>query len=224
MFIPKPNRDLALLKAWRPITLINCIGKLGKQVVADKLQQAGLLHRHQFGSVKGRSTVDEVFREVTRVQRCLSAGGKAGWGRWDVKEGFQNVKKDMVLRKLEVTKEGKRWSGWISKFFRQRDFTIEWDGKIRGKGKTNVGVPQGSPLSPVIFLIYMAPILEDMERRVSMATDLDIEVPAYVDDIMLCILVKDEVENVNELLKEVDKVVGAVAAKWDLPLEKEKHE
>ena len=128
----------------------------------------------------------------------------------------------MVLRKLQETKEGKRWSGWISKYFRQRDFTIEWDGKIRGNGKTNVGVPQGSPLSPVVFLIYMAPILEDMEQQVSMATGLDIEVPLYVDDIMACVLDNDGVENLKEVLKEVDKVVGMVAAKWDLPLETEK--
>ena len=67
VFIPKPNRDLALLKAWRPITLINCIGKLGEMVVADELQQAGLLHRHQFGRVKGRSAIDAVFREAQRV-------------------------------------------------------------------------------------------------------------------------------------------------------------
>ena len=222
--IPKPNRDLALLKARRPITLINCIGKLVEKVVADELQQPGLLHRHQFGSVKGSSAIDAVFREVTRVQRCLSAGGKSRWGLWDVKGGFQNVKKDMVLRKLQEPKEGKRWSGRISKFFRQRDCTIEWHGKIRGSGKTNVGVPQGSPLSPVVFLIYMAPILEDMEQQVSMATGLDIEVPSYVDDIMACVLDKDGVENIQEVLKEVDKVVGAVAAKWDLPLEKEQHE
>ena len=51
------------------------------------------------------------------------------------------MKKDMVLRKIQETQGGRRWSGWISKFFRQRDFTIEWDGKIRGNGKTNVGVP-----------------------------------------------------------------------------------
>ena len=80
VFIPKPKRNLTLLKAWQPITLINCIGKLGKKVVANELQNAGLLHRHQFGSVKGRSAIDAVFREVTRVQRYLSEGGKSGWG------------------------------------------------------------------------------------------------------------------------------------------------
>ena len=71
VFIPKLNRYLALLKAWRPITHINYIGKLGEKIVVDELQQAGLLHRRQFGSVKGRSPIDAVFREVTRVQRCL---------------------------------------------------------------------------------------------------------------------------------------------------------
>ena len=70
----------------------------------------------------------------------------------------------------------------------------------------------------------MAPILEDMKHQVSMATGLDIEVPSYVDDIMVCVLHKDGMENMKEVLKEVDKVVGTVAAKWDLPLEKEKHE
>ena len=57
-----------------------------------------------------------------------------------------------------------------------------------------------------------------------MATGLDIKVPSYVDDIMACVLDNDGVENMKEVLKGVDKVVGAVAAKWDLPLEKEKHE
>ena len=41
---------------------------------------------------------------------------------------------------------------------------------------------------------------------------------------MKCALDKDGVENMKEVLKGVDKVVGLVAAKWDLPLEKEKHE
>ena len=57
-----------------------------------------------------------------------------------------------------------------------------------------------------------------------MATVLDIEVPSYVDDIMSCVLDNDEVENIKEVLKEVDKLVGTVAAKWNLPLKKEKHE
>jgi len=45
-----------------------------------------------------------------------------------------------------------------------REFELEWDGKVRGKEKTNIGAPQESPLSLVIFLIWMAPIITKMEE------------------------------------------------------------
>ena len=38
VIIPKPGRDLTQTKNWRPINLINCVGKIGEKVVADCLQ------------------------------------------------------------------------------------------------------------------------------------------------------------------------------------------
>ena len=80
-----------------------------------------------------------------------------------------NYKLELVRDRLRGTvAEGwLGWPGWLRTFFRTREFTIEWDGKVRGKSKTNVGASQGSPLSLVISLNYMAPILEDMERRLT---------------------------------------------------------
>ena len=60
--------------------MINCIGKLGEKVVADELQDCGLLHKYQFGSVKGRSATEAALKTVTRAQRCLVKGGAVGWG------------------------------------------------------------------------------------------------------------------------------------------------
>ena len=37
VFIPKPGHDLTLTKSWRPLNLINCMGKLGEKVVADRI-------------------------------------------------------------------------------------------------------------------------------------------------------------------------------------------
>ena len=68
---------------------------------------------------------------------------------------------------MDKSEHGKRWKGWVKNFFRAREFSMEWDGDIKGRGRTNVGVPQGSPLSPVIFLIFMAPILEEMEATLT---------------------------------------------------------
>ena len=77
VLIPKPGRDLTITKNWRPINLINCIGKLGEKVVADHLQDADLLHNHQFGAVKGRSALEVVFRAVVKARRGMDGGGDA---------------------------------------------------------------------------------------------------------------------------------------------------
>ena len=53
-------------------------------------------------------------------------------------------------RPLTVVKDrlkgncGEGWLGWLRAFSRAREFTIEWDGKVRWRDKTNVGAPQGS--------------------------------------------------------------------------------
>ena len=80
VMITKPKRDLTKTKNWHPINLINCIRKLGEKVVADQLQDAGLFDKHQFGSIRGRSATEVVFRAVTKAQCCLDGGGGVAWG------------------------------------------------------------------------------------------------------------------------------------------------
>ena len=80
VFIPKPGRDLTLTKSWRPLNLINCVGKLGEKVIADWFQDFGeeLFHHLQFGSVQGRSAVEVLCRSVVRARRSLDVGGGVG--------------------------------------------------------------------------------------------------------------------------------------------------
>ena len=68
VLIPKPARDMTQTKNWRPLNLINCIGKLGEKVVADRIQEEGssILHHQKYGSVRGRSAV------VSGARDCLS--------------------------------------------------------------------------------------------------------------------------------------------------------
>ena len=164
VLIPKPGRDLTKTKSCRPINLINCIGKLGEKVVADEIKEADLLHGGQFGGVKGKSALEGVFKAVTKTRRCIGSGGNVAWGFWDISGGFQNVIPMQVLERMDKTRIGRKWKKWTSEFRKKRSFKVSWDGVARGEGKTNLGVPQGSPLSPVIFLIWMASILEEMEK------------------------------------------------------------
>jgi len=227
--IPKPGKDQSKTKGWRPINLINCVGKLGEKVVADCLQESGLLHRHIFGSVKGRSATEAALRVVTKAQRCLARGGRVGWAFWDVKGGFQNVRKVDVIRQLRKSEEGRKWIPYIQDFLRSRQFEVEWDGIVRGKGRTNVGAPQGSPLSPLIFLIWMAPIIEKMEEEVRRVwPTLEIKLRSHVDDLHLGVHTTTREQarglDVMTVLNNVDGIINRVAQENHLPLEEAKHE
>ena len=93
VMIPKPGKDHQEARAWRPINLINCVGKLAEKVVANDLQQvAGLFHKHQFRCQRGRSAMEALFRAVVRSQRCLAKGRGVVWVMEDVQGGFQNVR------------------------------------------------------------------------------------------------------------------------------------
>ena len=121
------------------------------------------------------------------------------------------------------------WLGWLKTFFRKREFTIEWDGKKRGQGKTNVGAPLGSPLSPVIFLIYMAPILEEMERdlvraRLSKSPEGVVEIPSYMDDINRVICDWEGSKDMARIGEKMAGIIEEVAERWGLPLERKKRE
>ena len=100
---------------------------------------------------------------------------------------------------------------------------MEWDGISKGRGRANVRVPQGSPLPPVIFLIFIKPILEEMESKLTAELQTDIEISPYVDDMLVGILDKDKKGDMKAKLNQANMTVNQIAAKWTLPIEKDKH-
>ena len=234
VLIPKPGRDLTQTNNWRLLNLINCIGKLGEMVVADRIQEEGssILHHQQYGSVRGRSAVDILYKSVVKARHCLDHGGSVGWAFWDVKGGFQNVRSADELNRIVRCSPLRCWLSWLERFMSLREFEVAWDGSVRGRGAAAKGVPQGSPLSPVLFLVFMAPILEEIERRVREEVGrVDIQFPSYVDALH-CGLYDGRVageeeakrERMQDLVARVQRVVTEVAAEQRLPLAADKEE
>ena len=83
-----------------------------------------------------------------------------------------------------------------------------------------VSTTQGSPLSPILFLVFMAPILEEIERQVKEEVGrVDVQFPSYVVDLH-CGLYDKQVageeeakrERMQDLVVRVQRVVAEVAA------------
>ena len=62
---------------------------------------------------------------------------------------------------------------------------MSWDGMDRGVIRVEKGVPQGSPLSPVVFLLYVARMMKEIEDSLQRDLGTRIDVVSYVDDIAM---------------------------------------
>jgi len=151
------------------------LGKLADKVVANSLQTQGdLFHDLQYGCRKGRSGSDAMMQNISKVERGLKEGKRVTLLGKDVVSAFNNLRREGMLESLERAGVPKATRDYVSAFLEPRAFQISWDNEPRGEGRMNQGTPQGSPLSPVLWLIYIARSLKEAERRIK-------AMPAFLD-------------------------------------------
>ena len=129
----------------------------------------------------------------------------------------------------------RRLCEWVSQFVAGRTFEVSWDGKVSGVGSSAKGVSQGSPLSLVLFLVRMAPILREMERRVvEEVPGVEVEFPSYIDDLHCGLYVGrtnvgghdaiERRERMGDLLDIVSRTLKELGGERGLPLAEDKEE
>lgn len=98
----------------------------------------------------------------------------------DIAGAFDTVNHTRLLDNLRI-KGSPRWLTLIIGFFLyHRSTTLVVDGQKIGSWKLSAGVPQGSPLSPILFLFYNGSLLESLG-----STNLPILPLGFADDINL---------------------------------------
>src|SRR5438034_5543737 len=73
----------------------------------------------------------------------------------NIKEAYDHVSANHLLKICQKLKLPKSLCFWIKSFFQNRKVQLKFDGNIQEMTDVNIGIPQGSPVSPVLFLIYI---------------------------------------------------------------------
>ena len=195
-------------KAYRPIALLNTIGKVIDAVIARRLSHLAETHHvlpaTHIGGRKMRST-DHALYAVTR--KIYEAWNKkpsqvASLLLLNVSRAFDNVSHLRLFHNLRKRKVDEKTVKWIASFLSNRHTSIAVNGFQSMQYDISTGIPQGSPLSPILYLFYNADLIDECNQ------EPDTMSTGYIDDVGILTWGKTTEETCNTLGRVLEKAQG----------------
>ncbi|ODM21122.1 hypothetical protein SI65_04175 [Aspergillus cristatus] len=178
ILLRKPNKpDYTAVKAYRVISLLNCLGKVVEKIAADAIAH----HCETMGNT----------HEAWKLQQLVGALFL------DVKGAFNHVNPSQRLIEFSLDGDLIRW---VQSFLTDQWVQSQIDNTQCPAHPINSGVPQGSPVSPILFIIYLSGVFDVVERSVAGVQSL-----SFADDIGL-LASGHSVKEVCEKLQKAAKV------------------
>ena len=128
--------------------------KIAKRIINQRLikfaKENGL---SSTGSLRQRATFDAGLFLKHWIEEAQASGLKACTIFLDTKGGFDNVDHETLKNRLELRVTPTYMVKWMKNFISYRQCTMVFPESPREMVKVNTGIPQGSPLSPILFVI-----------------------------------------------------------------------
>ena len=158
--LPKPGKALTSPADYRPIALCSCLGKLLERLFARRLlaevQRRRLLPSEQSAFLPGRDTTEQLVLLIQRIHQSLNAGQVTTLIALDANKAYDSVWHAGLLHSLRERQFSAPTRRWIAAFLRRRTAAVLEDGHLSARFPVAAGVPQGSPLSPLLYILYTA--------------------------------------------------------------------
>ena len=158
----------ALVKDYRPISITPVLSKIYEKLIAGRLavffEREGILPDRQYAYRKGRGTCDALLDICSISQAALDRGEEVRLVQIDFSAAFDRVSHLGLLYKLqEVGVDGSLFNV-IREFLTDRKQRVVVDGVSSGDIDIVSGVPQGSVLGPLLFLLYTSELSYILEN------------------------------------------------------------
>ena len=186
IMVPKPGKSPNDKKSYRPISLLPIISKVFEKLLLKRLQsvieERRLIPDHQFGFRTKHSTIDQVYRLTNEIEKTLEERKICSSAFLDVSQAFDKVWHEGLKLKLRQVLP-KQLYKILESYLANRLFRVKHGGEYSEFKDIAAGVPQGSVLGPVLFLLYTRDIPQEEGTVVAtfaddtaiLATDKSIE-------------------------------------------------
>ena len=171
------KKDKDIPGNYRPISLLSAINKILEKVICkrltDFLEKHKIIFKYQFGFRKKHSTIQAVVEIVDNIIEHIEKGFLVAGIYLDLSKAFDCVDHEILLHKLHHYGIRGNMYKWIKDYLSNRKQFTFVNNTTSSLQQVNIGVPQGSVLGPLFFIVYV--------NDISAATGAD-QVRLFADD------------------------------------------
>ena len=185
---------------YRPISILPTLSKVCESVIhkrlIDHLLTNQIISKHQAAYIPNDSTAQQLINMIHQIKLAMSSNKIAHGVFLDVSAAFDAVWHAGLLKKLEQLNIKGDVLNLFSSYLSMRRAVTVIDGKQSTELPVNAGVPQGSRLGPLLFLVYMNDIVVNLESKPYI----------FADDCTLIASASSTFETTNILSRDLTRI------------------
>ena len=193
--------DPSLASNYRPISLLNSEDKVFERLIFkhlyNHLKDNNLLTPLQSGFIPGDSTVNQLAFLYNTFCKALDSGKEVRVVFLDISKAFDRVWHAGLIHKLKAAGVSGKMLLWFQNYLSDRKQRVILPGAVSDWTDIKAGVPQGSILGPLLFLLYINDIVNDINSSIRL----------FADDTSLFIIVDNPVTSAEQLNFDLRKVL-----------------
>ena len=186
---------------YRPISLTCVMCRIMESFLKDTLMEHlvnnNLLSPRQHGFISGRSTVTQLLSYLDSCIGDIVNGDVVDVVYLDFQKAFEPVPHVRLIKKLIAYGIGGELLAWITEYLEDRNQVVVVNGEKSCTGSVISGIPQGTVLGPLLFVIYINDILDNIDSEGFLFAD-DAKIFRKITNKDDALLLQDDIRKLEE--------------------------
>ena len=167
--------DKQTLKNYRPVSLLPICGKIFERLIFNEMFRFfldnKLISTNHSGFKPGDSCIDQLLSITHEIYRSFDDELEVRSVFLDVSKAFDKIWHEGVIFKLKQNGISGDILNILTDFLGNRKQRVVLNGQVSTWTSVNAGVPQGSILGPLLFLIYINDLSDNLSSNVKLSAD-----------------------------------------------------
>ena len=189
------------LESYRPISIISPISKLFESLIAKQmiayLESNKLIHESQFAYRKKKSCELDLNTMISDWKDWLENKNDVISVFLDLSKAFDTVDHELLIAKLHYYNFDLKTINLLKNYLNNRSIKVNINGTLSNTNSLKTGIPQGSVLGPLFFVLYVNDLLY---------LDIQSKPILFADDTTISTFGKKVPDIINKLVEDMDKI------------------